>query len=126
MAITRTLNYRGKLAQAVAGLDPIVLITHIAIGNGGVDTNGVPKPLTGNETELFNEVLRKPVTATMPDARTVRYSLAVQAETDGITGMGINEIALFDSQGELAAIKTTTTKNMEATDALDFDFDALF
>lgn len=126
MATTRTLVYRGKLARAVAGLDPIVQITHIAIGTGGVDENGGPKPLTGNETGLFAEVLRKPVSLTMPGSTTVRYSLSVKADTDGLAGKGINEVALFDANGDMAAIKTTTTKNLEETDELEFDFDAIF
>lgn len=126
MATVRTLVYRGKLARAVAGLDPMVQITHIALGTGGVDASGDPKPLTGNETGLFNEVFRKAVTATMPAPTTVRYSLSVQAKNDGLAGMGINEVALFDADGALAAIKTTTTKNLEETDELEFDFDALF
>ncbi|WGU94609.1 phage tail protein [Paenibacillus dendritiformis] len=126
MATARTLEYRGKMARAVAGLNPMVQITHIAIGTGGIGADGTPKPLTGKETGLFQEVYRKPVKATMADATTVRYSLALKAGKDGLADMGINEIALFDADGALAAIKTTTTKNLEATDELEFDFDALF
>lgn len=126
MATARTKVYREKLARAAAGMDPMVKITHIAIGTGGVDASGVPKPLTGDETGLFNEVFRKEVRTSMPEPATVRYSLSVQAQNDGLAGTGINEVALFDADGALAAIKTTTTKNLEANDELEFDFDALF
>lgn len=126
MATARTKVYREKLARAVAGLAPMPLITHIAIGTGGVQSDGTPKLLTGEETGLFTEVLRKSVTPLLHEKTTVRYSLAVVADVDGVSDMGINEIGIFDSDGDLAAIKTTTTKNLESKDELEFDFDAIF
>ncbi len=126
MATARTKVYREKLARAVAGLAPMPEITHIAIGTGGVDQQGKPKSLTGEETGLFQEVLRRTVTPSLPASTTVRYSLAVQADIDGLADKGINEVGIFDADGDLAAIKTTTTKNLESTDELEFDFDAIF
>lgn len=126
MATARTKVYREKLARSVAGIAPVPLVTHVAVGTGGVNQDGSPKPLTGEEKGLFNEVLRKAVTPSLYNKTTVRCSVSVLADADGVVGVGINEIGIFDSDGDLVAIKTTTSKNLEATDQLEFDIDAIF
>lgn len=126
MASIKTNVGRHKLAQAHAGTKALPAVTHIAFGSGGVDGNQVPKNLTGGETALFHEVIRKVPVQTFPDSYTSRYSTTINADTDSLVGTNINEACLIDSEGDLVAIKTFTNKGLDEQTVIDFDYDAKF
>lgn len=126
MSSIKTNVGRKKLAKAHAGTAALPPITHIAFGDGGVDNEHNPKSLIGEETRLFNELIRKPATISFPDYYTARYSVVLNADDDGLVGKNINEACLIDRDGDVVAIKTMTNKGMEEKTEIEFDYDARF
>ncbi|WP_432662449.1 phage tail protein [Wukongibacter baidiensis] len=129
MASIKTNIGREKLAQAHSGTKPLPQITHIAFGSGGtmlIENKYAPKELTGAETTLFNEVIRKEPVKSFPDIYTARYSATIDADVDGLVGIDINEACLIDEEGDIVAIKTFTNKGLEEKTIIDFDYDAKF
>lgn len=126
MANSITTDYaREQMAKARAGDVAVTTITHMAFGDGGVDGGGNPIPPTGADTELNNELLRKPVDGhTFPVPATCRYSCRL-LKTD-LAGQTINEIALFDSAGEMVCKKTMTNKTKDGDMEMVFELDDEF
>ncbi|GAA4711211.1 hypothetical protein [Brevibacillus fulvus] len=124
MASVKTNKYREKQAKAMAGTGTLPRLVKIQLGTGGTDVNGTPKQLTGTETALFNKVLEKMAVVSFPAPTTCRLTISVDADADGLLGRNINEAAIVDADGELAAIKTFTNKGMESGVVFDFDYDA--
>lgn len=124
MASIKTNKYREKLAKALAGTATLPAITRIGLGSGGVDVSSNPRALTGDETALFNPLVEKDAVITFPTPYTTRYTVTIDADSDNLVGVNINEAALRDAEGELAAIKTFTNKGLETGTVLEFDYDA--
>ena len=61
---------------------------------------------------------------TYPVETTVRYAVTIPA--DELSGESINEAALVDADGDLAAIKTMFTKRKDAGVIFTFEFDDEF
>jgi len=122
LASVKTVKGREKMAKAHAGLATLPKITHIALGSGGV--NGTtPKGLTGNENSLFNEKIRKEIELIEVNSTTYRYVISVDADTDSLNGVNINEAGLFDEDGDLIAIKTFTNKGLESGVTIQFEYE---
>lgn len=122
-----TTNYRRiGLAQITSGvISAIPKITHIAIGDGGVDAEGDPVPPGESQTSLLHETARYAVSSpTFPVETTTRYSITIP-KTE-MSGAKINELALVDADGGLCAIKTMFTKQKDDDVIFTFDFDDEF
>lgn len=96
--------YRKKLADACETAAALPLIKWMAIGNGAEDKEGVVIELTGNETALHNELLRKELEAVnrVDDLQIDCDCNLTMAE---LSESRINEIALYDEDGDPVAIK---------------------
>ena len=121
-----TRKRRIKLCQASSDPEkPLAPITHIALGSGGVDEAGNPTPPGEEQTALNRELARYPIDGyTYPVETTVRYCVTIPE--DALPGESINEAALVDSDGDLAAIKTMYTKRKDAGVIFMFEFDDEF
>lgn len=120
-----TVTARKAMAKARAGLGTLPTIEKMAFGDGGVNAQGTPIPPAADATALNNELLRKNLTAITPlSDTTVQY--ACRLETSELAGTDISEIALVDSNGDLACIKTFTKKGKDNTEALTFTIDDIF
>lgn len=121
-----TLTRRRKFALASSdATKPLAPITHIAFGNGGVDSSGNPLEPAENQTTLNSELYRYAVDGiSYPVPTTVRYTVTIAA--DEHTGDSISEAALVDSDGDLCAIKTMYAKKKDAGTAFTFEFDDEF
>lgn len=120
-----TVTARQEMARARAGLGSLPTIVGMAFGDGGVDGQGDPIAPAANATALNNELLRKPLTAVTPlSATTIQY--ACRLGTSELAGTDISEIALYDSNGDLACIKTFPVKRKDSTEALTFTIDDIF
>jgi hypothetical protein len=100
-------------------------ISHIAFGDGGVDSTGNPIQPAENATGLNNELGRfavKPVTYPVPT--TARYETDIPAAD--LPGASISEAALVDSAGAVHAIKTFFIKRKDAGVTFTFTFDDEF
>lgn len=117
---------RINLAKITRGaVSTIPKITHIAFGDGGVDADG--QPIQPNETQeaLKHELKRYPIDeVTNPVETTNRYTVTIP-EAD-LNGQNINEMALIDEEGVLAAIKTFLNKGKDEDVKFTFEFDDEF
>lgn len=122
--ITRTRRIKFCLASSDAA-KPLPVITHIAFGSGGVNISGEPIAPSETQTALNTEIARYPVgSVTYPEETTARY--AVTIPRDDLAGEIINEAALVDSDGDVAAIKTMYSKQKDAGVSFTFEFDDEF
>lgn len=121
-----TRKRRIKLCQASSSADkPLAYITQIAFGSGGVDESGEPVAPLETQDALTQELKRYDVdSVTYPEETTARYTVSIPA--DELAGAAINEAALVDSDGDLAAIKTMYTKRKDAGVTFTFEFDDEF
>lgn len=121
-----TRKRRIKLCQASSDAQkPLAPITHIALGDGGVDSAGNPTPPGEEQTSLNHQLAQYPIDGfSYPVETTVRYTVTVPA--NALSGESINEAALVDSDGDLAAIKTMYTKRKDAGVIFTFEFDDEF
>lgn len=113
-----TVIGRKKLCRAHSGDALLPKIAKMAWGDGGVDDNGQPKPTTGNEIGLYNELLQKDIKAhsyvvdkKSGDETTCRYEAAL--ESGELTGKEISEMGLFDEEGSLIAYRTFLRKGKD-------------
>lgn len=117
---------RINLAKITSGaVETIPKITHIAFGDGGVDEDGQPLQPSELQTALNHEIGRYAVgPVENPVDTTNRYSVAIP-ESD-LNGKNINEMALVDEDGVLAAIKTFLNKGKDSDVKFTFEFDDEF
>lgn len=118
---------RKKLCEAHAGTTPLSPIIQMGWGDGGVEADGSPKLLTGQETELFNELMRKDVDAPgyVNDSHTTcRY--AATLESDDLVGKEISEVALYDSEGDMVMIQTFLRKGKDEGIPHKYEVDEIF
>ncbi len=120
-----TLKARKKMVQARAGVITLPPIVGMVFGTGGVDASGVPVVPSGNDESLKQEIFRKEVDSyTFTDDTTCRYlcTLAVNE----CANEDISEIGLYDSDGDLIAVKTFKAKGKDADLEMTFQIDDIF
>lgn len=118
---------RKKLCEAHAGTRTLAPIAQMAFGDGGVDSGGTPKGVTGDETQLYNELMRKDVAdpVFVNDGHTTcRY--AATLEDDDLVGKEISEIALYDSDGDMVMIQTFSRKGKDEGMPHKYEVDEIF
>ena len=121
-----TTARRELLCKAASGeAETIPAITKVAFGSGGVDSDGVVIVPSADQQELHNEVGRYPIDGvTYPVSTTARYKVTIPAAD--LEGAAISEVALVDSEGDVAAIKTMYSKQKDAGVSFTFEFDDEF
>lgn len=117
---------RVALCKITSGaINTMPAITHIAFGDGGVDSDGKPIPPLDSQTALKHEVARYPIDGvSYPIDTTARYVVTIPRED--LAGEKISEAALVDSAGTLAAIKTMYVKQKDEDVSFEFTFDDEF
>lgn len=123
---TITIVRRIKICRASSGaISTLSPITHIAFGDGGVDSNGKPIPPLETQTALNHEIARYPIDGIeYPVETTARYSATVPKEA--MVDQFISEAALVDGNGDVVAIKTMYAKQKDKGTAFRFKFDDEF
>ena len=120
-----TAKGRENLVKARAGDITLPAITGMAFGSGGVYAGGTPIAPSSSATALNNEIGRRTISShTYPNATTCRYVCTLSASD--FPGAQINELGLYDSNGDLVCIKTFTTKGKDADIELTFTVDDEF
>lgn len=118
---------RKKLCEAHAGKKTLAPITQMGFGDGGVDSGGTPKSVTGDETQLYNELMRKNVADPVfcnDGHTTCRY--AATLENDDLVGREISEIAMYDSEGDMVMIQTFSRKGKDEGMPHKYEVDEIF
>ena len=100
-----TLKARKKMVQARAGAITLPPIVGMVFGTGGVDEAGMPVAPSGSDEGLKQEIFRKELDSyTFTDDTTCRYLCTL--EVGECDNEEISEIGLYDSEGDITAIKT--------------------
>lgn len=120
-----TVKTRNKMMRSRAGEITLPKIEGMAFGNGGVDASGqVIAPDEKQET-LTNELLRKPIDGYKILTETsCRYECTL--EKPELAGESISEIALYDTDGDLVAIKNFMPKGKDGDLEMTFQLDDVF
>ena len=111
---------KGKMVKARAGIiSALPKIVGMAFGDGARNGSGYRTPLS-RDTALQNELLRKNVdsVALQDDGISVRYNCTL--EKAELAGETINEIALYDAEGDLVAIKVFADKGKDGDMEMEF------
>ena len=112
-----TKSARNKMLKARAGDLVLPKIKGMAFGDGGVDGDGSIIVPSVDQTELHNELLRKEVSGHEYLNDTVcRYSCTLEA----------SELALYDEDGDLIAIKNFSGKGKDDDLEMTFNIDDIF
>ena len=117
---------RINLAKITCGeVVAIPKITHIALGDGGLDEDGQPLQPTEDQQELHNEVGRYSVgQVSHPVDTSNRYTVTIP-ETE-LNGKILSEMALVDADGAFAAVKNFLGKGKDEDVKFTFEFDDEF
>jgi len=121
-----TLYRRKSLCEITSGASSsLAPVTHIAFGDGGVDSVGDPIQPENTAVALENEVARYALdTVNFPEPTTARYIVTIPE--DDLGGAEISEAGLVDSDGGLCAVKTFYVKKKDVGVAFTFTFDDEF
>lgn len=114
-----TVTARKAMVRARAGEVQIPKIVGFVFGDGGVDDDGNVIPPGEEQAELGHELLRKPYDTYTPITDTsYRYDCALGESELG--GCDINEIGLYDSNGNIVTIKRFTNKGKDSDLSMNF------
>ena len=120
-----TVVAKKKMMKARAGAIALPKVVGMAFGSGGVDTSNMVIVPTETQTTLNNELLRKAIDGYefLSDTK-CRYicTLAISE----LVGKYISEIALYDSDGDLVAIKNFMSKGKDSDLEITFQMDDEF
>lgn len=120
-----TQKGREKMVKARAGDITLPPITHMAFGDGGTDENGVVITPTTLDSSLKHELLKAEIDSyTFISETTCRYTYRIKRTELG--GKKINEVGLFDSEGDLVIVKAFSDKGKDADMEMIFEIDDKF
>lgn len=104
-----TVKARKKMLMARAGEKPLPKVAGFAFGDGGTDPGGTVLDPSERQEALNNELLRKAADGREFTSELVcRYS-CVLGKAD-LAGKSISEVALYDEEGDLVAVKNCLPK----------------
>ena len=120
-----TLKARKKMVQARAGAITLPPIVGMVFGTGGVDEAGMPVAPSGSDEGLKQEIFRKELDSyTFTDDTTCRDLCTL--EVGECDNEEISEIGLYDSEGDITAIKTFKKKGKDSDLEMTFRIDDIF
>lgn len=120
-----TTKAKEKMLKARAGVQPLPKIVGMAFGDGGVTTEGIVIPPTEDQTELKNELLRKEIDGYTEVSNTC-YRYACTLQEAELVNQKISEVALYDADGDLVAIKNCLAKGKDDDAVMVFEVDDIF
>lgn len=116
---------RKKLCQAHAGVIPLPKLAYMGFGTGGVDESGNALSITGTETALKKEALRKEIVDfEFISDTTCRYNALL--ERNDLINQYISEQGLFDEDGDLIVYRTFIQKGKDDDLEMVFAMDEIF
>jgi phage-related tail fiber protein len=115
-----TNTARQKTVRARAGLATLPKAAAIALGDGASDGTTVREPLP-TDTALQHEIYRKDniVAEIAEDGLSASYIVELERET--LAGQNINEIGLFDEDGDPIALKSFMNKGKDGDMEMVFE-----
>lgn len=110
-----------KILSARAGIiASLPAIAGMAFGDGAASGSSIRTPLA-TDTALQNELHRQAIDTVSPaeDGLSVVYSTTLAKAT--LAGQSINEVALYDTEGDLMAIKSFSNKGKDGDMEMVFE-----
>ena len=106
---------RKKMAEASHTTGTVAKITHIALGSGGVNADGIVIVPLAENVALKKEEVRKPYTSSTKTSDT-SYEYTIKLEEDELVGTFISEMALIDEDGDVVAFSNFLAKGKDETE----------
>lgn len=126
MAVSVVTNIaKEKMLKARAGVAPLPKITGMVFGDGAKNVSGGVIPPTADQTALNNELLRKEIDRYEIISQLVYRYICTLTEAE-LAGKYINEVALYDAEGDLIAIKSFLDKGKDDDQEMGFEIDDTF
>ena len=120
-----TRKAKTKMINARAGVKPLAKIAGMAFGDGGVSSGGQVLIPLETQNQLNNQLLRKEIDKyEMIEETKCRYECTLASNE--LAGKSISEIALYDSEGDLVAIKNFAPKGKDGDLEMTFRIDDEF
>ncbi len=121
-----TKKARENMVRARAGvLVPLPHIVGMAFGNSGVDADGNVITLFEEQEMLANEIYRKEIDSyEFIDDTICRYKCTLTEPE--LAGEDINEVGLYDANGDIVCIKNFRTKGKDGDIEMTFTLDDVF
>ena len=116
---------REKMLKARAGVAPLPKIVGMAFGDGAKNASGGVIAPDADQTELRHELLRKEIDRYEVVSRLV-YRYVCTLNEGELANKYINEIALYDEDGDLIAIKSFLDKGKDEDQEMGFEIDDTF
>uniref|UniRef100_UPI00405635B1 phage tail protein n=1 Tax=Agathobacter sp. TaxID=2021311 RepID=UPI00405635B1 len=114
-----------KMLRARKGEIELPHIVGIALGNGAENEDGTIKEYLEEDVSLYNELTRKEYVS-CEKINDTRYRYRIELAEDELAGEKINEAAVYDSEGDLIAIRVFSNKIKDADMEMAFEFDDIF
>lgn len=119
-----TIAGKRKIILARKGEKPLPKIKGMAIGDGASSENGILQP-TEYDNKLKNELIRKEIESSELVSDTCcRYKCSLKKEE--LAGKKISELALYDEEDDLIAIRTFAPKEKDDDMEMVFEVDDQF
>jgi len=116
---------RQKIVRARAGAATLPAVAGMAFGDGGVDGQGHVITPSSSQTALSHQLLRKAIDSyTFPTTTSCRY-VCTLTESE-LAGESISEIGLYDTEGDIIALKNFTAKGKDDDVEMTFSLDDIF
>lgn len=114
-----------KMVQARNGEIPLPRVAGIALGSGAVNADGTLQEPMATENQLKNEILRREYVSCAKISDTC-YRYRIELGADELAGEVITEMALYDTDGDLLAIRVFAGKQKDMDMEMAFEFDDKF
>lgn len=112
---------KNKMIRARAGLLPALpKIVGMAFGDGAASGSSVRTPLA-TDTALQNELLRQEIDGVELQEDQISALYTSTLSKTALAGKNINELALYDEEGDLVAIKSFSNKGKDDDMEMGFD-----
>jgi len=122
---TVTTKAKNNMVMARSGDVQLAIIEGMAFGDGGVDSNDRVKPHSEDQNALHHELLRKKVDGhTVISDTAVRYYCTL--EKDELAGKYISEVGLYDTNGNMVAMKAFLKKGKDDDVPTTYECDDTF
>lgn len=109
-----TLKARQKIAKAHADGSAVPRISQVGWGTGGVDINNAIIMPTADQTIVSGQIFKNNILSYTYNSLTATISFHCQLSSEdvGVLGQEISSFGLYDTDGDLVAIKNFGSKSM--------------
>lgn len=120
-----TTKAKEKMVKARAGVKALPKIVGMAFGDGAINSSGGIIAPTADQVALKHQLLQKVIDNFTPVSN-ICYRYKCTLTENELADKDINEIALYDAEDDLVAIKTFRNKGKDGDMEMIFEIDDTF